>query len=243
MKKYILLSTIIMFTFTVFAQTFQILDASKNNVSNSPITVTGDINTIIKAQLYVVNNSAGTASFKVKKIENNIQPTTSNSFCFNDQCYPPTSYESTSALTLQAGDTTTSSGFYGEYTPNDAEGPTQVTYVVFNSTNPNDSTYVVVTYVAQATAIAKINFSSIEFSNPYPNPVNVNTKINYNIPFSYVRATLYIRNIIGTIVREHEISNPQGKLNLDLSDLNEGIYFYSLVIDGNVVLTRKLIKN
>lgn len=243
MKKILLILSVTLFTVTLYAQTFHILDGSKNNVSDGQFTVNGDVNTIIKAQLYVVNSSGVTAQFRVKKADVSVLPGTSNTFCFNDQCYPPTSNESTSSLTLQAGDTTSPSGYYGEFTPGTITGQAIVRYTVINAADVTDSTHVTVTYNIQPASIFKPEFSRVEFSNPYPNPVTVNTRINYNIPFSYVSATLVIRNIIGTNVKEVEIGAPQGKLNLDLSDLNEGIYFYSLVIDGHIALTRKLIKN
>jgi len=84
--------------------------------------------------------------------------------------------------------------------------------------------------------------SDIEFSNPYPNPVKTQTKINYIIPFTFKRATIVIRNIIGTSLIEYEIVYPEGKITLDFSEFDDGIYFYSLIIDGNIILTRKIIK-
>ena len=243
MKKIILILSIISFYTTAFSQTFLILNALKQDASNTGYTITGNLDNIIKAQFYIVNNSATDAPFKVKKIEDNILTGTVNTFCFNEQCYPPYVMQTPSSILLAAGDTTLSSSFYAEYTPGGVAGSSTITYVVFNANNPNDSTYVNITYNAELASVPRNDFTRVEFSNPYPNPANSQTKINYNIPVSYVRATITLRNLIGTTVKEIELPNPQGKLVIDLSDLNEGIYFYSLIIDGNVILTRKLIKN
>ena len=243
MKKIILLYAFILFSFSTFAQSFLILNELKQNVSNISTTVAGDVNTIIKAQLYVVNDSNITTPLKVKKIENNVLPNTVNTFCFNGECYPPYVMVSSTTIMLQTGDTTAAADFYGDYTPDGALGSTVITYVAFNPNNINDSTYVIVTYEALPASINKPDFTRIDFSNPYPNPASSQTKINYTIPFTYEKATLILRNLIGTNVKEYVIDNPQGRIVLDLSDIKEGIYFYSLVIDGNVILTRKLIKN
>ncbi len=93
-----------------------------------------------------------------------------------------------------------------------------------------------------STSFPKPTLSDIEFSNPYPNPVTTQTKINYFIPFSYNNATIVIRNIIGTTMKEYQILYQEGKITLDFSDFDEGIYFYSLIIDENIFLTKKIIK-
>ena len=243
MKKLILFSSIILLALTASSQSFSILNSLKQNISNSNITITGDVNSIIYAYLYIVNNTTDSSICKLKKIETNVLVNTTNSFCFNGQCYPPYFFVSPVTMTLQAGDTSNSLGFSGDYTPGGIVGSSVITYVVYNDANHNDSTYVVVTYQADAASISKPDISRIDFSNPYPNPVTSQTKINYNIPESFNKATLILRNLIGTQVKEYIIDNPQGKILLDLTDINEGIYFYSLIIDGNVILTRKLIKN
>jgi len=244
MKKFILFSSFILLYFSAFTQSFLILNALKQNVSNSNATVTGDASSsYIKGQFYIVNDTSVIMNFKVKKIENNVLANTLNSFCFNGQCYPPFVFVCDSFMALPSGDTTTASSFYGDYTPSGIVGSSVITYVVYDANNPNDSTYVTVTYQANLASISKPDFSRVDFSNPYPNPASVQAKINYNIPLSYNKATLILRNLIGTTVKEYELDNTQGRIVLDLADLDEGIYFYSLIIDGNVVLTRKLIKN
>jgi len=243
MKRLLLILTVIfLYTYT-FSQTFLILNALKQDVSNTSYVITGNADNVIKAQVYVVNSTVLDAPFKVKKIEDNVLSGTVNTFCFNDQCYPPNVMQTPSSIMLPAGDTTQASKFYAEYTPGGIAGSSTITYVVFNANNPDDSTYVTITYQAEPASVPKIDFTRVEFSNPYPNPANTQTKINYNIPVQYVRAVLVLRNLIGTNVKDIELPNPQGKLIIDLSELNEGIYFYSLIIDGHVVLTRKLIKN
>jgi len=243
MKKIIYIITFIFISFAVVGQTFQILDANNSDVTNGTIQVTGEINDIIKAQIFVFNAGASTASFKVKKVETNVLPGTMNTFCFNGQCYPPNLYETPGAILLATGDTSQAQDFYGEYSPNEVVGTSIVTYVIFNEANPNDSVYVEVSYISTTTSIKPFVSKKIEFSNPFPNPATTYTMFNYNIPFDFNKASLEFRNLIGTVVKEVSIVEKNGKLTIELNDITEGIYFYTLVIDNKVILSRKMIKN
>jgi len=244
MKKNILFIAAFLFSFGLFSQTFQILNAAKEDVSNVSTIVTGDINTIIKAQLYIVNTTTDVASFKVRKVEVDIQSGTVNTFCFNYQCLPPNIFETINSMAIQPGDTTTANSFYAEYTPNDVIGASTIKYQIINANDTTDYVWVDVIYQANATAITQNILEKIEFSNPFPNPASSFVKFNYsNLPQNYIPATLEIRNLIGAVVKEVRINDTRGTINIDINDLNEGIYFYSLIVDGKVAITRKLLKN
>jgi len=242
MKNIILLISFILLTISIFAQSFKILDESKQDITNGAVTLSDNVDSLMKGQIYIVNNTLIATPFKVKKIETNVLSNSVNTFCFGGQCYPPYVMETPTSMMLQPGDTTEPNDYYADYTGS-AAGSSIITYVVYNANNVNDSVYVTITYNTTPAGISKVDFSKVDFSNPYPNPVSSLTRMNYNIPANFSKATLILRNLIGTSVKEFVIEDPQGKLVMDLSDLKEGIYFYSLIIDDNVILTRKLIKN
>ncbi|MDD3878259.1 MAG: T9SS type A sorting domain-containing protein [Bacteroidales bacterium] len=243
MKKILLSSVFILISLALLAQTFSILNPSKVDASNGNFSVSGEINTTIEAHMYVVNNTASAADFKVKKVETDIIAGTINTFCFNGQCLPPTVFETSSFMTLQSGDTTLSTDFYADYSPYFHTGASVITYIIVNANDVNDSVSVEVSFNATSTGVNETDYSNVDFSNPYPNPANGFVKFNYNIPYQFSNAALTIRNLIGSTVKEIEISDSQGKLNIIIDDLKEGIYFYSLIVDNNVILTRKFIKN
>lgn len=243
MKKFILLSISLIITLTVFSQSFLILNASKEDVSNDSFHVSGEINTTIKAQLYIVNNTGDALFFKVAKVETNVLGGTENTFCFNNQCYPPDAHETIGALSLLAGDTSAADAFYGQYTPNDIVGTSIITYYIINANDSTDYTTVEVTYLAEDLTFVPHLFQEAHLSNPYPNPATTQTKFNYNFPFNFNNAKLQIRNVIGATVKEAVITDNKGEIVIELDDLNDGIYIYTLVIDNRILLTRKLIKN
>jgi hypothetical protein len=80
--------------------------------------------------------------------------------------------------------------------------------------------------------------------NAYPNPANTSVKIAFYAEQAD-RATITLTDVTGKVIKT--ISNPVvSGLNeavVDVSELNNGIYFYTYTLDGNVIATRKLIVN
>jgi len=83
----------------------------------------------------------------------------------------------------------------------------------------------------------------------FPNPFNPKTTISYNLDKrSFVEIKIY--NILGkeivTLVNQSQNSGFykiefNSKEELTVAELNSGIYFYSLILDGNLVDTKKMI--
>jgi len=55
--------------------------------------------------------------------------------------------------------------------------------------------------------------------------------------------SVIIRNLLGSVVKKSTLTSEEGKLSIVTGDLPEGIYFYSLDVDGKTMTTRKLIIN
>ncbi|MFL5788780.1 MAG: tail fiber domain-containing protein [Flavisolibacter sp.] len=74
-----------------------------------------------------------------------------------------------------------------------------------------------------------------------PNPARTATSIGYSIPTNNGSAQLQLIDNLGRTVKTIQL-NSSGRINLDLSSLSSGTYTYSLVVDGKVVETKKLVK-
>lgn len=75
----------------------------------------------------------------------------------------------------------------------------------------------------------------------YPNPFSSNTTIQYQIPGNYKNAEIKIISGSGVIVRNiplDAINN--GEINFSAEELSSGVYFLTLVIDGQKALTQKM---
>jgi photosystem II stability/assembly factor-like uncharacterized protein len=80
-------------------------------------------------------------------------------------------------------------------------------------------------------------------SQNYPNPFNPNTIINYKCSmFNYISLKVYdiLGNEVATLINENK---PAGSYDVQFngSDYPSGIYFYSLIIDGNVADTKRMV--
>lgn len=75
-----------------------------------------------------------------------------------------------------------------------------------------------------------------------PNPFTADTKITYYLPESTQNATLYIYNMNGLQVAEYPISSTgEGSVIISAGALEAGMYLYSLIADGQVIDTKRMI--
>ena len=76
-----------------------------------------------------------------------------------------------------------------------------------------------------------------------PNPFAESTVITYNIPEKFIKAQIIFTTNEGKVIKTIDITTTgAGILNVFASDLSSGIYSYSLIIDGKVIETKKMIK-
>jgi hypothetical protein len=70
----------------------------------------------------------------------------------------------------------------------------------------------------------------------YPNPAKEKTFVN--VEFNSSEASITISNILGEVISVQKVPH-SGTYILDVTDIPEGIYFYTLAADGQKV-TKKL---
>jgi hypothetical protein len=80
----------------------------------------------------------------------------------------------------------------------------------------------------------------IELGQSYPNPTTEAAIIPYNLPVSSKNAQLIIRDITGREVGNYALKKNSSSLEINLSNLHNGLYTYSLIADGKPVATKKL---
>ncbi|MEZ4992951.1 MAG: tail fiber domain-containing protein [Saprospiraceae bacterium] len=83
--------------------------------------------------------------------------------------------------------------------------------------------------------------SSARLDQNQPNPFSGSTAISYFIPDSVRKAEIRFTDATGRVLRSMIVSERgQGKTILETAQLSQGIYFYSLVLDGELVDTKKM---
>jgi len=228
-------------TMVLSAQSIAVYDAQGNALSNDMVITLQEEpgHTDIFADLDVENTASSALPILCKKTEMNLVSGTNNTFCWG-LCFPPHVYVSPTAITLAAGETDTLN-FLGEYYSQGITGTSRIAYTFYDENNPSDSIRIIVDYAYNVSGLAE-SFARGEFrfSNAYPNPAQSIITFDYILPYGK-QAELRLLNLLGSAVRSIPVEGGNGSLQLNVSDLNEGVYFYSLWVRGEAISTRKLI--
>ena len=187
-------------------------------------------------EMYVTNNTPDPIPVMVKKVEISMVPGTASLFCWG-LCFAPNVYVSPDPLTI-AGNTTNESDFSGHYLPSGMSGMSVIRYVFFDQRNPDDSVCFNTNFQAYPLGISGL--SGTNALAAYPNPASGKVTVAFS-GMESASGTVVIRNLLGERVKEITVSGTSGKVTFDATDLNSGIYFYSLVVNGNAVATKKLV--
>lgn len=83
--------------------------------------------------------------------------------------------------------------------------------------------------------------SQIEISNIYPNPANDIVKFSYTLLEPTLKAKITIRNVLGSVIAEEELSHETKQLDIHINEYTAGMYFYTLSINGKSVITKKFL--
>ena len=74
----------------------------------------------------------------------------------------------------------------------------------------------------------------------YPNPATSSVKLKYQLPKDYKSAIIKVQDLQGRLVEEYKVTNDFDLIYIP-SEFNNGLYFYSLIVDGKLIKTEKII--
>lgn len=96
---------------------------------------------------------------------------------------------------------------------------------------------------ANQTNVKLIDAQTIVLEQNVPNPFAEQTTISYFLPDNTGKAQILFYNWQGKLIQSVELNEKgEGQLNVFASDLTNGIYTYTLVLDGRIVETKKMMK-
>jgi len=82
---------------------------------------------------------------------------------------------------------------------------------------------------------------SAKLEQNVPNPFKGTTKIHYLVPSNSQSARIKIYDITGQIIENINIENfGRGEIDVQVNKLSNGIYHYSLEVDGKIIDTKKM---
>ncbi|MEO6884387.1 MAG: T9SS type A sorting domain-containing protein [Bacteroidia bacterium] len=244
MKKTLLslLSFSLIATISVAQGVFKITDPNNGNivVNSTTIDYWGAPNSMMEAKLNVKNTTNSSIDVFCKRDTISTVSGSTNLFCWV-LCYGPSTNQSPTGIVL-AADSTTSS-FYGKYTTGPGTGVTTIRYVFFGQYNPSDSSYVTVNYHVTPTGIATYTLGKNALSPAFPNPTANLVSLSYSLESDATVAKIIFYNMLGEKIKELpiDINNREGIVKADVTGMDAGIYFYSFVVNGKTIATKKLV--
>lgn len=248
MKKVLLFIVLFSFAHSVFSQSIILYQGSQQLTNNQTITYTSTVDATMigspETLIGVKNTSNDIIPIKVKKTIIDTVTGSVNSFCW-DQCFDSRVMISPNPIYLEAGETNNSS-FYAEYWPNGHTGSTSIQYTFFkyegNNETYTDSASIIVTFLINPASVQQFISENSTLSNARPNPASNFTQIPYQIPTNINgEIKIVIKNLLGAQVYTENVKPGNGKISVNTSDFDAGIYFYSLVINNETFFTKKLI--
>ena len=117
----------------------------------------------------------------------------------------------------------------------------KMAYTFFDERNPEEK-YVFTVNFKYESEESIVDYNSVEvFSNAYPNPANNTVSFDYNMPYDANSASVAIYNMMGQEVVRQDLNLGGSRADINVSDLNEGVYFYSLIVNNQTVKTNKFV--
>ena len=228
-KLFTLLS--ILFVGGVFAQS--LTDVTPNHKVYYDAGVALD--DITGAHVEIKNNSSTTNSYKVRWNGYTDSLCSVNYFCW-DLCYTPGKLVSDDGMNIAAGSVSTLFSPHIYSKGGGVEGICTVSYTFFNESDLNDTLQVIVEF--ESSNSISIDDNEPTISAVYPNPASDFVNVNLENPN---KGQFQIMNVLGQVVKTKDITEATNNLSIDISELESGVYFYSLIVKGQAVETKRLV--
>ena len=160
---------------------------------------------------------------------------TMNFFCWG-QCFSSTVFVS-NPVTVAANSLNTDDLSFHTLFEEPVFGKVQVKYSAYDVNHPNERITINVVFKKSGEGLNETQ--ALYFGQPYPNPASSMVSFDYNLSGSYAIAVVY--NLVGQEVMRQEINTFDGKMSLSVAELNDGIYFCSVMHNGQTFATVKFV--
>lgn len=241
MKKIILFCFLIL----AFSSFTTILYSQSLELTNADTLVVGDANdfdNLPHSYANIKNRTFNPLEIKVRLTFEQIAEGHLIAFCLG-MCYPPTDHDITSpnSFTIEPGQTTGHNDFYATLEHGGFIGTTIVKFKFFNVNNQDD--------FVEYRCIFNVIYSSVEdkfltevfISEPYPNPSDNYIKFNINNLSNLSNPTLKVVGSDGKTYKSIIINSLNENIDLNVSELPAGAYFYYCDFNGKKTKPKQFI--
>ena len=199
----------------------------------------GYIGETVKVPLRFTNTTPRALTLVIRRVSANLGGTQKNYFCPGDDCLDQRVEDFIFRLEPNESLTDFEIGLDAGL----ANGVSSVKYLVFNRYNSSDSIEIDLNFAVEerSTKLDIFTHPQIILHDVYPNPVVDYAFVNYDLLNPETDAKIIIHNILGNMIDEYDLPASENKVKIRAESMNAGIYFYTLYLDNEGVVTRKLI--
>jgi hypothetical protein len=199
----------------------------------------GTIGEAIAAPLRFKNTSDKPITLVIRKVNSQIGGTQKNYYCLDDNCLDERVEDY--IVRLEPGQML--NNFHIVLEAGLASGESSMGYVAYNKAIPGQSIEFNLNFTVEEKPEKQNIYSSrsMALHDVYPNPVVDHAVVNYKILDDKVKAKIVVHNLLGNIVGEYNLPSFENFVRFKTEEFSAGIYFYTLYVDNEGVMTRKLI--
>ena len=162
---------------------------------------------------------------------------TMNFFCWG-VCLSPDVSVSPRAITVAANSLNTDDLSFHVMFEEEVYGKVVIIFKAYDETQSGNPISIKVVFNRSGAGVREA--APVQFGQAYPNPASSVVNFDYNINAGD-RASVSIYNLLGQEVKNLSVNTLQGRLSVSVIDLNEGIYFCKLFVNGCAVKTEKFL--
>lgn len=199
----------------------------------------GHIGETVKVPVTFTNTTERPLTLVIRRISAALGGTQKNYFCPDRECLD----QGVEDVLIKLEPRQTLSTFEIGLDAGLANGISSAKYLVFNRYNSAETVEFDLNFAVEEWSAKEDIFTHphIVLHDVYPNPVVDFAFVNYDITNDELEAKIVIHNILGNAIDEYNLPAGENKVKIRAESMNAGIYFYTLYLDNEGVVTRKLI--
>lgn len=210
-------------------------------ISEGDGTYIGTIGTEMRVSVKIKNITDRPINIFIERTSAKIGSTQSSNFCWGENCFDKSVDRMPISKRIEQGQTT--SAFVSVLNTGLVSGFSTLGYQIYTRGNPTDKLNLELTYIIEDEKAIPLLYSSndIKLNEVYPNPVKEFAVVDYEITNPDVKAKIVLHNVLGSMVGEFELPVLKKELKISAKEYNPGVYFYTLYLDGDGIVTKKLV--
>lgn len=221
-----------LYSLSAYAQEFTLLNSQEEYYVQ-----TGEFQ---KTPLGIRNNSEHPLRLAIKVLDTDQEDEELNaaSLCVGDNCLDKNGL--LEIKTLEPGETYNDLSFNQSAIFQELQG--RIRFLFFDTDNPANALERSFKFHVQGEFPSGIMYQrpDLKVSNAYPNPISSMATIDYSLNMGQT-AKIVVLNLLGNQVLEQELSYSESSVKIPTEQLSNGIYFYTLQLNGKNVATKKMV--